>query len=188
MKDILMAEYKEQNLVWIDLEMTGLRPEKDFILEIASLVTDSQLNIIAQGPSLIIHHPHYCLQDMDDWVMKTHTASGLLDAVRLSTIGIEQAEQATLDFLCRYCLPGQSPLCGNSIWQDRAFMRIYMPRIISYVHYRMIDVTAFKEMITRWYPNDPRTTYKKQDNHRAMDDIKESVAELVYYRKNFFTH
>ena len=181
-----MAEQMEQNLVWIDLEMTGLCPEKDYILEIASLVTDNQLNIIAQGPTLIIHQPESALHEMNDWVLKQHTKTGLVQAVQRSLITLDQAEQETINFLGNYCKPGFAPLCGNSVWQDRAFIRSAMPRLDKFLHYRIIDVTSIKEVVKRWYPNDPRTAFKKQDNHRALDDIKESVAELVYYRKIFF--
>jgi oligoribonuclease len=181
-----MAENKEQNLVWIDLEMTGLCPEKDHILEIASLVTDSQLNILAQGPSLIIHQNEQVLSCMNDWVLKQHGHSGLLDAVRSSTITIAQAEQETLEFVSQYCVTGKSPLCGNSVWQDRAFLRLAMPKLNDFLHYRIIDVTAVKELVRRWYPQSPFAEFKKKDGHRALEDIKESVAELVHYRKHFF--
>jgi oligoribonuclease len=181
-----MADLKEQNLVWIDLEMTGLCPEKDSVLEIASLVTDSQLNVVAQGPSLIIHQPQDALQNMNDWVLKQHTRTGLLDAVHQSTITVGQAEQETLEFLKQYCLQGKSPLCGNSIWQDRAFLRLAMPALLDFLHYRLIDVTTVKELVKRWYPHDPRAEFKKKDTHRALEDIKESVAELVHYRRHFF--
>ena len=181
-----MAEHKEQNLVWIDLEMTGLCPEKDHILEIASIVTDNQLNILAQGPSLVIHQPQQALLEMNDWVSKQHTRTGLVDAVQKSTITLEQAEQETLDFLGKYCQPGDSPLCGNSVWQDRAFIRLSMPRLNNFLHYRIIDVTSIKELVKRWYPNNPHAEFKKQDSHRALDDIKESVAELAHYRQHFF--
>lgn len=181
-----MADNKEQNLVWIDLEMTGLCSEKDHILEIASLVTDNQLNILAQGPSLIIHQQEQALMQMNDWVLNQHMRTGLVEAVRESSITLEQAEQETLDFLKNYCQPESSPLCGNSVWKDRAFLRTDMPKLNSFLHYRVIDVTSIKELVKRWYPNDPRTEFKKQDSHRALDDIKESVAELVHYRKHFF--
>ena len=181
-----MTEHKEQNLAWIDLEMTGLCPEKDYILEIASLVTDNQLNIIAQGPSIIIHQPEAALRMMNDWVAKQHAKTGLVEAVERSIITVEQAEQETIAFLGTYCKPGTSPLCGNSVWQDRAFIRLAMPSLNNFLHYRIIDVTSIKEVIKYWYPNDPRTAFKKQDSHRALDDIKESVAELAYYRQKFF--
>ena len=181
-----MADLKEQNLVWIDLEMTGLCPEKDNILEIASLVTDNQLNTIAQGPSIIVHQPEDALRCMSDWVLKQHTATGLVDAVQKSTITVAQAEQEMLAFLNTYCKPGTSPLCGNSVWQDRNFIRLSMPKLNSFLHYRIIDVTSIKEMVKRWYPDNPYAEFKKQDSHRALDDIKESVAELAHYRKHFF--
>jgi oligoribonuclease len=181
-----MVDHKEQNLVWIDLEMTGLCPEKDHILEIASLVTDAQLNIIAQGPSLIIHQSEQALLGMGDWVLKQHTRTGLLDAVRKSILTVAQAELQTVDFISQYCQPGISPLCGNSIWQDRAFLRLAMPTLHKFLHYRLIDVTSVKELVRRWYPHDPLVEFKKQDTHRALEDIKESVAELVYYREHFF--
>lgn len=181
-----MSLNKENNLIWIDLEMTGLCPEKDYILEIASIVTDSQLNIVAQGPSLTIHQPWYCLQDMNEWVKEQHTKSGLLSEVATSTISLEDAEQHTLDFLYEHCMPATSPLCGNSVGHDRAFLRIYMPRIVSFLHYRTIDVTSIKEVITRWYPDNIQAKYKKKSAHRANDDIKESIEELSYYRNIFF--
>ena len=181
-----MAENKEQNLVWIDLEMTGLCPEKDHILEIASLVTDSQLNVLAEGPTLIVHQSDEALSVMGDWVIKQHTKTGLIDAVRTSTVSLAQAEQETLAFISRYCVAGKSPLCGNSIWQDRTFLRLTMPKLNDFLHYRVIDVTTVKELVKRWYPNNPMSEYKKKDAHRALDDIKESVAELIHYRTHFF--
>lgn len=181
-----MAEQKKDNLVWIDLEMTGLSPEKDHILEIASLVTDSQLNIVAQGPSLIINQPEHILLNMSDWSLKQHTKTGLIDAVRGSSVTIEQAEQETLNFLSAYCVEHGCPLCGNSVWQDRAFLRVAMPRLNDFLHYRIIDVTTIKELVRRWYPKNVNADFKKQDSHRALDDIKGSVAELVHYREHFF--
>lgn len=181
-----MADTREKNLIWVDLEMTGLSPERDHILEIASLVTDSQLNILATGPSLIIHQPEQALQQMNEWVLNQHSKTGLLDAVRRSVVTIEQAEKETLDFLNNYCVPHTSPLCGNSVWQDKAFLRVAMPKLNDFLHYRIIDVTAIKELVKRWYPDDPNVVFKKRDCHRAMEDIQESVAELVYYRKKFF--
>lgn len=181
-----MAQNKEKNLIWIDLEMTGLRSEQDVILEIASLVTDSELNIIAQGPELVIHQQEKYLQDMSPWVLNQHTQSGLLDAVKASSVTIEQAGQETLDFLCQHCLAGISPLCGNSVWQDRVFLTKFMPRVVSFLHYRMIDVTTVKELVRRWYPLSPQNVFKKQETHRALSDIKESIAELKYYRAHFF--
>lgn len=177
---------KEQLLVWIDLEMTGLVPEKDVILEIATVITDNNLAIVAQGPSLVIHHDESIRASMNEWVLNQHTKSGLINEVQKSQISLENAEQMTLDFLKKYCVEGESPLCGNSICTDRAFMRIAMPHIIDFLHYRMIDVTAIKEVVSRWYAGNPKTEYKKQDKHRALPDILESIDELSHYRKNFF--
>jgi oligoribonuclease len=181
-----VAADKEANLVWIDLEMTGLCPEQNRVLEIASLVTDAQLNIVAEGPSLVIHYPLNCLQNMNEWVRTTHTKSGLLASVSASTISLAQAEQTTLDFLVQHCAAGKSPLCGNSIWQDRSFLRLHMPRIHDFLNYRMIDVSSFKEIIKRWYPDNPQAIYTKKDSHRAHDDIIESIEELKHYKNNFF--
>ncbi|PKN03814.1 oligoribonuclease [Candidatus Dependentiae bacterium HGW-Dependentiae-1] len=177
---------KKENLIWIDLEMTGLDTTRHVILEIASLVTDSQLAILAEGPSLVIHQPEENLQNMHPWVLDQHTKSGLLDRVRASTVSLVDAQEQTLTFLRHYCESNSSPLCGNSVWNDRAFLQVYMPPVASFLHYRMIDVTSFKEMVARWYPHNPLREYKKEDKHRALDDIRESVAELCHYRKNFF--
>lgn len=177
---------REQLLVWIDLEMTGLVPEKDKILEIASVVTDNNLNIIEQGPSLVINHDESILQLMNEWVLNQHTKSGLIDKVLSSKVTLLHAEQVTIDFLNKYCEAGASPLCGNSVCLDRYFMRLHMPRIIEFLHYRIIDVTSFKEAILRWYPTHEKKQYVKKDNHRALDDILESIDELRYYREHFF--
>jgi len=177
---------KDSHLIWIDLEMTGLVPEKDHILEIASVITDDNLQVIADGPNLVIHHDQSICNLMNEWGLNQHTHSGLLNAVRESDVSLEQAAQQTLDFLQKYCLPGVSPLCGNSVWQDRAFMRVHMPRIIDFLHYRTIDVTSFKEVITRWYPKNPHAQFAKKDKHRSLDDIYESIAELRHYRRYFF--
>lgn len=181
-----MAGQNNHHLIWIDLEMTGLTPEKDHILEIASLITDNQLTIIAKGPSLVIHYDQQELVDMSQWVTEHHTRSGLLTAVHNSTINCQQAEDQTLSFLKLHCQAGQSPLCGNSVWQDRAFLRLHMPRLNDFLHYRIIDVTSVKELVKRWYEHDPRSNYKKRDSHRALDDIQESIEELSYYKENFF--
>jgi len=180
-----MAECSSQNLVWMDLEMTGLTPEKDLILEIASIITDSQLNIIAQGPAIVIHYEKNELPQMNQWVREHHGQSGLLHAVETSTVSLEQAECQTLDFIRTYCTPSDCPLCGNSVWQDRSFLRLHMSELNDFLHYRIIDVTTVKELVRRWYPHDPRSDYKKNDNHRALDDIKESINELIHYRKSF---
>jgi oligoribonuclease len=177
---------KKENLIWIDLEMTGLDPAQHVPLEIASLVTDGQLNILAEGPALAIYQPEENLTNMHTWVLEQHTKSGLLERVRASTVTLEQAQEQTLFFLREFCEPDTSPLCGNSIWNDRAFLQTYMPKIAKFLYYRMIDVTSFKEVVARWYPDSPHKEYKKEDKHRALDDIRESVAELRHFRKYFF--
>jgi len=173
------------NLVWLDLEMTGLHPETDRIIEVASLVTDRQLNILAEGPMLAIHQPDSLLSVMDEWCTRTHSASGLLERVRQSTTSVEEAEEATLRFLESWIDPGVSPLCGNSIAHDRRFVRRYMPRFEATLHYRNIDVSSIKELVRRWYPPE-RWAPAKKGNHLALDDIRESVEELRYYRDNLF--
>lgn len=175
---------KEQNLIWIDLEMTGLNPEKDVILEIATIVTDSQLNEVAQGPSSIINHSDAALQNMDEWVFDQHTQSGLIQQVQHSKISLADAQQQTLDFIKQHCEPEISPLCGNSVWQDKAFLQKYMPELVNFFHYRIIDVSTLKELAQRWYTQVPE--FEKKDAHRALDDIKESIEELRYYRKQIF--
>ena len=177
---------KKNNLVWIDLEMTGLNPEKNVILEIASIITDKDLNIIAKGPVFIIHHSDENLKQIEKWSKEQHTKSGLLKKVKESTTTLLQAEQQTLNFIKKYCEEKLSPLCGNSIWQDRAFLYRYMPKLLNFMHYRLIDVTSFKEVITRWYPNSPCAVFEKKDTHRALEDIEESIDELKYYRTHFF--
>lgn len=177
---------KENNLIWIDLEMTGLNSNRDLILEIASIVTDANLTIIAEGPSLVISQPKTIFEMMDEWVTEQHTKTGLLEKVSRSTISIEQAEQETLTFLKKYCISEVSPLCGNSVWKDRAFLQQFMPELDSFFHYRLVDVSSFKEMVVRWYPNNPQAKFKKKDTHRALDDIKESIDELRHYKKYFF--
>lgn len=174
------------NFVWIDLEMTGLNPKHDTILEIATIITDAQLNIIATGPDLIINQPEHNLQNLDPWVLHHHTKSGLLQAVRASTVTLLDAEEQTLAFIERYCIKGSAYLAGNSVWQDRAFLVPYMPRIIEYLHYRLIDVTTIKELVKRWYPHDSTVTITKKDAHRAGEDIMESIKELQHYRAHFF--
>ncbi|MDQ6964109.1 MAG: oligoribonuclease [Mariprofundales bacterium] len=172
------------NLIWMDLEMTGLRPEQDTILEIATVVTDDALNIIAEGPDLVIHQPDSVLQAMDSWCQEHHGRSGLTKMVRNSTISMEQAEQESLAFIRSHVQQGAAPLCGNSIHQDRRFLNRYMPTIDQWLHYRMVDVSTLKELISRWYGSDK--IMQKSDGHRAMDDIHESIAELKHYRKLAF--
>jgi oligoribonuclease len=173
------------NLVWIDLEMTGLDPERDVILEMATIVTDGDLNVIAEGPEIAIAHPETQLAMMDEWNVTHHTASGLLERVRTIGISTVEAEAMTLAFLERYVDKGQSPLCGNTIWQDRRFLVRYMPTLEAFLHYRMIDVSTVKELARRWSP-DLLSGFTKENQHLALADIRESIAELLYYRAGFF--
>lgn len=172
------------NLVWIDLEMTGLNPEADVILEIASVITDGQLNIIQEGPALIINQPEDKLTAMSEWSQEQHAKTGLTDAVRASKVTLEQAQEQTLIFIKKHCKLETGLLAGNSVWQDRAFMYHYMPNIIQFLHYRLIDVTTIKELVLHWYPDEPE--FEKKDVHRAQKDIYESIAELKYYKEKFF--
>lgn len=180
-----MDRYRS-NLVWIDCEMTGLNPETDTILEIATIVTNNDLEIIAEGPNLVIHHSDEILNRMDDWNTTQHTSSGLVKEVKESTITIEQAEEQTIAFLKTYTRKHMSPLCGNSVWQDRLFIQRYMPHLDDFLHYRIIDVSSIKEVVRRWYLGNPHGKFLKPENHRAHEDILYSVAELRHYRTYFF--
>jgi len=171
-------------LIWIDLEMTGLNPEKHVIVEIATIVTDDQLNIVAEGPEIAITHPENILAAMEEWSREHHQSSGLLDRVKASSYTCPQAEQETIDFVSRHCRKNQSPLCGNSVWQDRLFLLKHMPRLEDFLHYRIIDVSSIKELVKKWYPALP--SFKKQNDHLAMKDIKASIEELKFYRQNVF--
>lgn len=173
-------------LVWVDLEMTGLKPERDVILEMACIITDSQLTVLAESPTLVIHQPDSQLSLMDNWVMQTHTTSGLVKAVQESNLTVSQVQDRMLDFIRSHVEHGKSLLCGNSIWQDRSFLVKYMPQFINYLHYRIVDVTTIKELVKRWYPDDEHALFVKQNSHRAIDDIKESIAELKHFKKYFF--
>lgn len=181
---------RDTNLVWIDLEMTGLDTNQHVILEIASIITDSNLHVIEEGPSFIIHHPDETLHVMEEYVRGLHTTSGLLDEVRKSSITLEQAEEQTFAFIKKHCDPDTALLCGNSIWQDRAFLYKHMRPIVDYMYYRMIDVSSIKELVARWYPDNPQVAFVddklKKDTHRALQDIHESIEELRHYRKYFF--
>ena len=174
---------KQTNLVWIDLEMTGLDPLYDRILEIASIVTDVQLNIVAIGPEIVIHQDEQILARMNAWVTNQHTSTGLIEKVSASNISEAQAQTATLDFLTQHVNPGTSPLCGNSICMDRRFLVSYMPTLAQYFHYRHLDVSTLKILAQNWAPQIAQN-FVKNSSHRALDDIKQSIAELKYYREH----
>ena len=174
-------------LVWMDLEMTGLDHTRDVIVEIATLVTDNDLEIVAEGPDLVIHQPDDALAGMDPVVVEMHTKSGLLDAIRASSVTLEDAGRQTLDFIRSHVpQPNTVPLCGNSIGTDRRFLAAYLPDIENYLHYRSVDVSSVKELVNRWYPTVGRTRPGKFGTHRALDDIRDSVEELRYYRRAVF--
>ena len=174
----------DKNLIWIDLEMTGLSPERDVIIEIATIVTDCQLNILAEGPMLAISQTRGIMNAMDEWNTNQHGKSGLTARVLSSLVSTRQAEQNTLDFLESWVPQGKSPMCGNSICQDRRFLARYMPRLEAYFHYRNLDVSTLKELANRWRP-DLAGGFQKNSAHLALDDIKDSIEELKYYRRQF---
>lgn len=174
-----------QNLLWIDLEMTGLDPDEAVIIEIASIVTDGQLNVLAEGPVIAVCRPDVLLDGMDEWNTTHHTASGLLERVKASTTDVEEAQRLTLEFVRGWIAEGVSPLCGNSIAHDRRFLRREMPELESYLHYRSIDVSTVKELVRRWYPKAQRAP-EKRAAHLALDDIHESLEELRWYREHVF--
>ena len=174
----------KQNLIWIDLEMTGLDPEKERIIEIATIVTDKDLNILAEGPVIAVHQSDELLNKMSEWCVKTHTANGLGYCKRIRDIPIHAAELQTLDFLKRWVPKGASPICGNSIAQDKRFLYKYMPDLADYFHYRHLDVSTLKELAARWKP-EILDGFKKGNTHLALDDIRESIKELAYYRDHF---
>jgi oligoribonuclease len=173
-------------LAWMDLEMTGLDPTVDVIVEIATVITDDDLNVVAEGPNLVIYQPDEVLDRMNDVVREMHTSSGLLAAIRSSTTSLEQAGQATMEFLAEHIPePRTVPLCGNSIGTDRRFLTAYLPQIEDYLHYRSVDVSTLKELIKRWNPAILDDAPAKAEGHRALDDIRESIEELRYYRDHF---
>lgn len=180
-----MDRYKE-HLVWIDLEMTGLNLEVDTILEVSAIITNNDLDIIAYGPNLVIKHDKEKLDMMDEWNTKHHGQSGLTQAAIDSTVTLSAAQEAILNFLKEYTKLGGSTLCGNSVWQDKLYLQKYMPEVNNFLNYRIIDVSSIKEAINRWYPNHPLKKFVKPQNHRALEDICYSVAELRFYRDNFF--
>ncbi|MDG6897093.1 oligoribonuclease [Actinobacillus delphinicola] len=173
-----------QNLIWIDLEMTGLDPNKERIIEIATIVTDKDLNILAEGPVLAVHQSDELLNKMSEWCQTTHSQNGLIDRVRASKLTERAAELRTLDFLKKWTEKGASPICGNSVAQDKRFLYNYMPELADYFHYRHLDVSTLKELAVRWKP-EILAGFKKKNTHLALDDIRESIAELAYYREHF---
>ena len=175
---------KKTNLIWIDLEMTGLIPERDVIIEIATVVTDANLNVIEEGPSLAIHQNSDLLDGMDEWNTSQHNRSGLVKRVLESTISTAAAESQTLEFLINYVDQGASPMCGNSICQDRGFLYNYMPNLEKFFHYRHIDVSTLKELAVRWKPSILSSSYKKS-RHLALSDVYDSIDELKHYREHF---
>ncbi|HWI38822.1 MAG TPA: oligoribonuclease [Burkholderiales bacterium] len=176
----------QNNLIWIDMEMTGLQPDSDRIIEIALLVTDAQLVTVAEGPVLVLHQPDEVLEAMDSWNKSTHKKSGLIDRVRASKMVEAEAERAALAFLEQHVPANASPMCGNSICQDRRFLARWMPRLESHFHYRNLDVSTLKELVRRWKP-ELLKGFTKEGRHEAMADILESIEELKFYRKSFMT-
>ena len=174
----------QNNLIWLDMEMTGLDPERDRIIEMAIVVTDTQLNAIAEAPVLVVHQADSVLDAMDDWNKSTHARSGLIAKVKASTLAEAEAEQHCLDFLVQHVPSKTSPICGNSICQDRRFMARHMPRLEAYFHYRNLDVSTLKELVKRWKP-DLAKGLTKHGKHEALADIYESIEELRYYRTHF---
>ena len=171
-------------LVWIDMEMTGLDPDRHVTLEIATLITDPYLQVLAEGPVVAVARSDEEMARIDDWSLRTHTDSGLLERVQASAIGVEEAERLTLDFVREWVDEKKAPLCGNSVHQDRLFLRAEMPSLEAYLNYRIVDVSTIKELVKRWYPDLP--SHRKRRAHLALDDIHESIDELRYYREHIF--
>ena len=177
-------EPRDDLLVWIDLEMTGLDPERERIIEVATLITDNELNVLAEGPVFAVHQPESLLEAMDEWNQKTHGESGLVERIRQSRIDTAEAERQTLEFLKAHVVAGASPMCGNSVHQDRRFLEREMPELLAFFHYRNLDVSTLKELAKRWNPG-ALAGFSKRNTHQALDDIRESVAELAHYRNTF---
>jgi oligoribonuclease len=172
-------------LIWIDLEMTGLSPDSDRIIEVATAVTDNDLNVVAEGPVIAVHQPDEALNAMDEWNTRTHGVNGLTERVRASAIDEAEAERQTIEFLRQHVAKNKSPMCGNSICQDRRFLARYMPELEAWFHYRNLDVSSVKELAARWKPQ-VVNGFQKRNTHKAIDDIRESIAELRHYREYFF--
>lgn len=179
-----MAQENDNRLIWLDMEMSGLSPETDLILEVALVVTDAELNTVAEAPVLVVHQSDAVLNGMDAWNKGTHGKSGLIDKVKASKLGDAEVEALMLDFLQQHVSVGKSPMCGNSICQDRRFMARYMPKLEAYFHYRNLDVSTLKELARRWQPQ-LADGFKKENKHEALADIYESINELKYYREHF---
>lgn len=182
----MVKDSRAQRIVWIDLEMSGLDPDRERILEAAILITDGELEVIAEGPELVIHQDDALLAAMDTWNTEHHGASGLTERVRTSTLTESAAEAQLLAFVAEHCDEHTAPLAGNSVWQDRRFLVRYMPRLEAWLHYRLIDVSTIKELARRWHPDVLSNAPAKRDAHRALDDIRESLEELRYYRRTLF--
>ncbi len=181
-----IKNFKDFKFVWIDLEMTGLDPSKDVILEVATIITDAQLNIIATGPDLVSCQPPDVLGRMNQFVAQLHQASGLIEKVKNSCVPLLEIEKQTYEFIKQHCDPDNAVLAGNSVWQDRRFLTRYMPKVLDFLHYRILDVSTIKILVQAWYPKDTQAFYKKSNSHRALEDIQESIDELNHYKKYFF--
>ena len=176
----------KNNIVWVDLEMTGLNIDKDTIIEMACLITDDQLNIIAENADIVIHHSDEALKNMSEWCINQFQISGLTEQARNSKISLEEAENNMVEFIKKYTPPGSCTLAGNSVHMDKIFLNKYMKNFMNHLHYRIIDVSSIKELAIRWNPDIMKNVPKKKSSHRALDDIKESIQELKYYQENYF--